>query len=278
MIVTSPVAATRSPVFATALLASCLVRAGAPMGTPREPEGKPAPGEKPPMEICVAIRVGKPGPDGKPRPRITVDKAPIDDWDHLRMTLRLMADERGARKRPAIVAPSADAQYVWAWRALGVLSQAGFQNINFKHGEPGRGKLDAPPNGKGEPQARPLPPRRDDNNSIVVTRGGANAKPVPRIVINGVRMLVWDHVSRSVQHLAGPAPEVRGKVAVKIQCPADVPFGWVHGCVASCVEAGIWHLSFAEPMSQMTGNRPSSSSALRTNASWKRSSLRLAVL
>mgnify|MGYP005652317013 CR=1 FL=1 len=221
MIVTSPVAATRSPVFATALLASCLVRAGAPMGTPREPEGKPAPGEKPPMEIWVAIRVGKPGPDGKPRPRITVDKAPIDDWDHLRMTLRLMADEQGARENPVTV---------------------------FKQGEPGRGKLDAPPNGKGEPRARRLPPRRDDDNSIVVTRGGADAKPVPRIVINGVRMLDWDHVSRSVQHLAGPDPEVRGKVAVKIQCPADVPFGWVHACMASCVKAGIWRMSFAEPL------------------------------
>jgi len=242
---TSPVAATRSLAFATALLASCLGGAGAPMGTPKEPKGKPAPGEKPPMEIWVAIRVGKPGPDGKPRPRIEVDKAPIDDWDHLRMTLRLMADEQGARENPVIVAPSPDAQYGWAWRALGVLTQAGFQNINFKQGEPGKGKLDAPPNGKGEPQARRLPPRRDGDNSIVVTRGGANAKPVPRIVINGVRMLDWDHVSRSVQHLGGPDPEARGKVRVKIQCPADVPFGWVHGCMASCVKAGICRLSFA---------------------------------
>ena len=248
MIVTSPVAATRSLAFATALLASGLGRAGAPMGTPREPKGKPVPGEEPPKEIWIAIRVGKPGPDGKPRPRIEVDKAPIDDWDHLRMTLRLMADEHGARKNPVIVAPSPDAQYVWAWRALGALNQAGFQNINFKQGEPGKGTLDAPPNGKGEPQARPLPPRRDDDNSIVVTRGGANAKPVPRIAINGVRMLDWDHVSRSVQHLAGHDAEARGEVRVKIHCPADVPFGWVHGCMASCVKAGIWRLSFAEPL------------------------------
>jgi len=78
--------------------------------------------------------------------------------------------------------------------------------------------------------------------------GGANAKPVPRIVINGVRMLDWDHVSRSVQHLAGRDPEARGKVRVKIHCPADVPFGWVHACMASCVKAGIWRLSFTEPL------------------------------
>ena len=170
----------------------------------------------------------------------------MDDWEHAAATLALLADEPGARKRPVIVAPSASAPYGWAIRLLGILKRAGFADINFKQGAPGKGKLDAPARGQGHPQAPQLPPRRD-HTVVVVTRAGTDAKPVPRIAINGVQMADWAHVGRSFRHLAGADPKARAKIRVTLRCAPDAPFGWVHACMAGCVEAGIWRVGFGEP-------------------------------
>ena len=207
-----------------------------PLGAP--PAAPPAEDDKLPAltETWIRIRAGERGPDGKPKPSIAVDEAPIADWDAFRAAVLRLSRVPGATRSVVIIDAATDAHHGWVVRVIDALSKAGFTNINVKPD-------DRQPPALPAPAGAPLPKRREES-VVTIETIETDGKRRPRVTINGTAMENWPHVSRSMRHLAGDASKQRGNLRLLVKARPDVPFEHVYQLMSVCIRTGVWQMKF----------------------------------